>query len=336
MKNKGHFKTDKVFLFEYVVAVICLVLLQGFLFASLTRWQGGYLHDADSMNWLVRVQHLWDTGQWFNSVNTRINAPFGFVSHWTRPLDTLVLLFAMPLMPLLGAKSAIYVASLSHVPMLYLLVCLTVGKTASFFAHRGKYIRLFTMLIFILSLHSFIRIYRVGNMDHHALQQLFFAGSIYYIVRSYFREDTKIRSAAYAGALLGLGVWVNLEVLPVCLASALWFCGRWVASGDRIEGKATTVFLTGLAGIFCLALLVNPPAHAWNDPTLSWKAAVYDRLSIVHLTGVVAVLIGWLGITTLSKSRRGGGTLSMATRGCKLCRCFRGRISDVACVSCFF
>jgi len=68
----------------------------------------GNLVDSDGYARLVRVERLLETGAWFNSSLPRANWPYGGELHWSRLFDMLLIALALPLMPALGVKAALY------------------------------------------------------------------------------------------------------------------------------------------------------------------------------------------------------------------------------------
>ncbi len=68
----------------------------------------GALWTADGYMRLVRVEALYETGDWYDGVVHRSNAPYGESLHWTRPFDVVLLAGAAPLAPVVGFKTALY------------------------------------------------------------------------------------------------------------------------------------------------------------------------------------------------------------------------------------
>ena len=304
MKEKYFIKGRSIEIPEKLV-VIFLIALTNIAIWYLFFDSAEKVRGVDGMARLVRIQHLWETGQWFDSTNVRINAPFGFVSQWTRPLDALILLFSLPLMLFMSAKDAIASAAWIHAPILQIVTCFFIAGTTKHLAYstpNPKDAVFYSMFLVVFPMQFMLPVFGVGNADHHALQMVLFVGSIYYIARSYFVPDKQMRSALYAGVALGLGIWVSLEMLPACIVPTLWFCGRWIRSGDRLHGKTAAAFVAGITGMIASAIVLNPPTD-WvgiaQYQTASWDAVVYDRVSIVHVIGMMAILAGWLCITNL-------------------------------------
>lgn len=77
------------------------------------------IDDVDGFMRALRVEALWQGGGWFDNSIPRANAPYGETSPWSRPLDVLISVLALPLVPFLGAKSAIFWGGSLSGPVLY-------------------------------------------------------------------------------------------------------------------------------------------------------------------------------------------------------------------------
>ena len=78
----------------------------------------GNLVDSDGYARLVRIQRLLETGAWFDVGLPRANRPDGGTLHWTRPLDVLLIILALPLAGLIGFSKALFWAGVLVSPLL--------------------------------------------------------------------------------------------------------------------------------------------------------------------------------------------------------------------------
>ena len=78
----------------------------------------GNLVDSDGYARLVRIQRLFETGAWFDVGLPRANRPDGGTLHWTRPLDVLLIILALPLVALIGFSKALFWAGVLVSPLL--------------------------------------------------------------------------------------------------------------------------------------------------------------------------------------------------------------------------
>ncbi len=81
--------------------------------------------DTDAYSRMVWVQDLLESGNWFDSSYRRVNPPLGHVSHWTRPMDAVILTEAKLLTLFLDDETALHWAGVTIGPVLHLL-CLFV------------------------------------------------------------------------------------------------------------------------------------------------------------------------------------------------------------------
>ena len=80
---------------DIIVITLAAAALHGMLAWQSDLVGGGNLRDTDAYMRLIRVQELWQTGNWYQTVTSSLGAPDGLSLHWTRPLDILILLPAL-------------------------------------------------------------------------------------------------------------------------------------------------------------------------------------------------------------------------------------------------
>ena len=252
------------------------------LTAGVTSVLEGSLIGADGYMRLLRVELLQETGAWFDGRIPRSNAPYGDILHWTRPFDVLLLGAAWLLTPFLGFEKALFWGGSFISPVLLLastLVMMWASRplidaqfrpyvTLAFFAQMG-------VLSYSLP----------GRVDHHTLLILLLVLSMGMVVRL-CTERPQRALAVVTGGVLGIGLWVSVEFLLVTsfAMTALWL--SWLRFGAG-RGSLAASFAVGLAGSVALALLIERPIGAI-------MAEEYDRISIVHLTIMLAHLSFWV------------------------------------------
>ncbi|MEJ2205311.1 MAG: hypothetical protein P8170_14525 [Gemmatimonadota bacterium] len=265
----------------------------------------GELIDTDSYTRILRVQALRDTGEWYETAMDRSNAPFGETSHWTRPLDLLLLGGAVVMAPVVGFEGGLYWAAAFVGPILQILTGLLLAwAVAPLVRGRG-------LVMMALLAQPAVMVYSLaGRADHHGLILLTFTVVCGYVVRTLVAPG-KRRYAFLAGAWGGIGLWVSTEfLLPLAVVlgvSAL----AWVFHGRTYARANRTLSL----GWFCAtgaALVLERPLSQLLQPE-------YDRLSIVHLvvSGIAAAF--WQLATFVGYTRTwrafvlgAGGVLSVA------------------------
>jgi hypothetical protein len=77
------------------------------------------LVDSDGYARLLRIERLIETGGWFDVSLPRADWPYGGSLHWTRPLDVLLILLALPAAAAVGFGLALYWAGAIVSPLLH-------------------------------------------------------------------------------------------------------------------------------------------------------------------------------------------------------------------------
>lgn len=261
-------------------ALLVALLVSGVLAGTDAR-----IVDTDGFMRMSRIADL-QTGAsgWWDSVASRSNAPFGHSMHWTRPLDALVLLLALPLQLLFDSETALRTAGFAVGPLVFAGVAGTmawaafplVGRVGAVVAGLG------------VALQPTLLAYgSVGRVDHHGLIFLGTAALLGWGVRL-ARNPSSSRAAAGAGIAAAAGVWVSTELLLPIALFLVGFLVAWIAARvpDADVLRTFSLWWTGATG---LALVVE------RAPDM--LTADLDRISAVHLVvaGLAAVFWAMVG-----------------------------------------
>ena len=280
---------------ELLAAVLAAGLAQALLLPILLPvLQAGRLADIDGYSRLVRVQELRQTGAWYDGIDPRANAPFGVSSHWTRPLDALLLAGATLLQPFAGFGRALYVWGAALSPLLYLLTAaVLVWAARPLLEPRARLLLALAFPVqFVMLMDS-----APGMADHHALLLLILAATLGMTLRA-LPAPTRPGTALAAGALLALGLWISTElVLAIVLSGAALGLG-WVLHGGNRAARNAWHALGLSAGIAVALLLERAPRD--------WLALEADRISILHLLPCLAALGFWTLMATTGSGARLG------------------------------
>lgn len=256
----------------------------------------GELHGTDSYTRLLRVTRLYETGDWFDHLIPRSNAPYGEILHWTRPADLVYLAGALALEPIFGFDRALFLWGICVGPLLHVaMVMALVWAVAPVFDQERRF-------LLVLALIAQIAIWPhglVGRTDHHMLIFLVFAaalGGTWRILLGPARPAV----AVAAGAAAGFGLWLSVEFLMVVAVLFAALTLSWIRTGGALTSRNLAHAL-GLTAVVALAVLVErPPADWWVEE--------HDRISVVHLlVGLLAVGF-WGGLTALTRAGRAGQT----------------------------
>lgn len=260
----------------------------------------GVLIDPDGYMRLARVAQLWQDGNWFDPVFTRIGPPEGLALHWSRPFDLLLLLGALLASPLLGFEAGLFWWGAVLGPLLQIAAVIALVWAAAPLLPRAW--RCLLAFLFVAQPAVF-GAFAVGRPDHHGVQVILFVLLIGLTLRLIF-DPARARAAIWAGAISALAVWISVEsILPVVLSIAalglVWLFGEPRAL-RALEIQAASALVAVLA-----ALLIERGSGAFSS-------VVIDRLSLAHLA-VFAVNLGfWLAMAWVA---RRGGAGNLVARG---------------------
>lgn len=245
--------------------------------------EGGLL-DTDTFMRLIRVQELWQTGDWYQNLTSSLGAPDGLSLHWTRPLDILILLPAIFLhLGGLAMDRAIYWSGAAISPLLQLAACLAAGAAAKPIWEKHGAWRIAPLIMLFNG--AAITYSMAGRPDHHSLGLLLSILAAGQAIRAAL-NPSEVKLAFRAGAWAGAGIWVSPEALLGVAPTLVTFGLLWVSTGSdgRQWARLGRYFSLGMATVILLAIAIEQPPENWLIPE-------YDKVSILHLViGVTAAL----------------------------------------------
>ena len=252
----------------------------------------GRLWDSDCYMRLQRVVNLQRSGDWYDSVEPRSNAPFGEQLHWTRPLDALLLAGAWAGSRLVDFRQALWDWGVVISPLL-LLIGLQVWSwgTASLLSPALMAVSA-VLLLFSL---PFSPAFLIGRPDHHSLIGLCLMGSLACLLRL-LAGDERDRPAVYAGLWAGLGLWVSLESLvgQGLIGTALALA--WVWRGGE-HARRLACFSQAMTVALAVALVVEyRPAD--------WGHIRFARFTVVDLALAAGCAAAWTAIAAAAPASR--------------------------------
>jgi hypothetical protein len=278
--------------------------------------------DPDGYMRLVMVERLLATGEWFGVVLERSNWPHGEVHHWTRPLDVLILLLALPFRVLGEWREAVALAGSLISPLLHLATCLVAAWVIRpLVPGRERFLAMPAMLVQLVVL----AFGTAGRADHHALIVLVFTLIVGTWLRAILEPDSR-RWPALTGGLAALGIWVSPELL---LPLAFVFASgglAWLLDGSKRLGQNRALVAALVGGLAVAMVLQHGPA--------SFLAVHYDQVALPHLTMAGLALLFWVvaGLASTTQSRVGLVALGAPLTGLALLRIhpgfFRGPWAD--------
>lgn len=238
--------------------------------------------DTDVMMRLVEIRDLLGGQAWFDTTQARMNAPAGFVMHWSRLIDAPIAAMILGFEPLVGRASAEALA-MTIWPTLLIGPFLAL---AAFIGHRlGSVVGGVVGVVFAASAPAAIAHFRVGGIDHHNVQMIL---CLALVALAFGARDSQ-RIGLGMGATMALMLAIGLETLPHIVAMAGLIALGFVIDPGRFAAPARGLGL-GLAAVTSAIYVATVP--------MPYAAkTVCDALSPVYLT---YALIGGGGLAALT------------------------------------
>lgn len=242
----------------------------------------GALGDTDAYMRLSRVLELHHSGNWFDSRFPRINPPEGHVQHWTRLLDALLLAGAWLLQPFLGFERALHLWGVLISPVCLALTVVTLAWAARPVLSRDA--RMLACLALLLQ-PTVLAYASLGRPDHHALLLLLFV-TLLGITFRLLRDPRAIRTAAAAGLVAAVSLWVSPEALTFIVPGLFALGVVWLL-GETAMAATIRRYLVALTITLAAALLIERGFAALGQVET-------DRLSILHLATFAVLALVWI------------------------------------------
>ncbi len=237
--------------------------------------------DPDVLVRLGLVRDWLQGGGWYNHLVAGTNAPFGTVSPWTRPMDVLLGFFTL-IQPAAWPLRLRLLYAAGMVPVLLGWMMLWgIWKGARGIVPLPQ-TAWYTVFVFGLTI-MFGQYFKPGNGDHHGLMAVCWVWALVLILS----RQAGHWSAAAAGSLVGLIVWISPEGVGMAAILLGWYAVLWTLGHPR--GGQMMPMAWALALTVLTALMVERPPEQWLTP-------IYDSISIVH---VVLFVLAALGATLL-------------------------------------
>ena len=274
-------------------ALACAVIL-GALGVYRLQGDGGALPpylDTDTYSRLVRVRDLWFGGGWYTSAFERI-VPDGLVSHWTRPLDVLVIVCALPLMAFMDPLVALHWGGYLVSPVLCLVAATILACALRPLLNPHQVVFTALALVFVYPLLS---VFLPGRPDHYPPLIVVAALIVMGLVLTFTRPGRRA-GPLLLGAALPLAIWVNISGVLLALAVPVILGLRWLVSGAPWAGRNRAMALAATLACLVALTLERPPAEAFFT-------VEFDRLSIAHVAVFATILAFWSAVVAIESRR---------------------------------
>ncbi|SFP25505.1 hypothetical protein SAMN03159463_03892 [Mesorhizobium sp. NFR06] len=241
---------------------------------------GDYGADNDSMLRLVEVRDLLGGQGWFDLHQYRMGISGGFLMHWSRLVDAPLALIIIAFDALgAGAATAERAAQIIWPTLLYGLTIFALMRASQRFA--GANVAMPSVILSTAALF-FLVIYNPGVIDHHNVQLLLTAASLWFLMEA----PSSPPAALFSGICAGLTLAVGMETAPY--VAVLGICAAVLFILDERERVTARGFGFGFA---CIAFLVFVATVRPAD----WGVAQCDAFSSFQFA--VAALSGF-GLAT--------------------------------------
>jgi hypothetical protein len=206
----------------------------------------------------------------------------GTLLHWSHLIDSILVLFATPLMPLLGDHDALRWAGIIFGLVSAGLLGVALAWAAAPITDPKW--RWTAPLVAILT--ASVIGYALPGVVHHHIPIA--AAAVMCAAWAARGGTLGARAGIQLGAWAGFGVWLSPETMPFAVMAFGAVAVLWLTQPEnRAWGRACAAAGTSLAVVLGLALAVDPPVDGYFSTEL-------DRVSLAWLTlGLLCAAGGW-------------------------------------------
>lgn len=245
--------------------------------------------DYDGYWHLLRVQNIHNNGNWDNDINQRGNAPFGERIHWTHAMDLVLLGGALIGSFFLDFDNSLYWFGVVVGPLFYILVLLVIIYFGRLIL--GKRYEVYPAILFSINAWQVFGVYSANRPDHHCLVGFLYI--LYFLIFTTIVIKPHVTALLLAAGIIGaLGLWSGMEVLILLGLSIVFLGVLWIFEGDEYIRPNVLLILFLSVFISIIYFLDTNPRD--------YLLAVYDKISIVHTTLFLTILLYWFLVIFLT------------------------------------
>lgn len=228
---------------------------------------------TDSWLRLLTLQDFLSNSDWYNHQLSRTNWPYGLELHWTRPVDFLLIPFAL-FLPALWA-AAIYQLSL------LILMGILMAHVAWRSGATWQNLALPVLLLGLFTSPYLLAYFAPARIDHHALLAVIFVGTLALLYQ---------RKFFIAGLVAGLGIWVSVEFFVPLTFITLWMGLAWLRH-PKTYHRAPHHFFLSILCVVTLAIIVERP---WAEfTTIITDSVSWPHFVLIALTSFSAFMLSF-------------------------------------------
>lgn len=269
------------------------------LFLVYLYWPMAVTQNFDDPDDFLRLQQIRDFvgGQsWFDLTQRRMAAPDGLAMHWSRLVDIPVLLFIVPLTPLIGSHLAEVVATIGAPLLTLLVLMIAIVAITRRLVSRDIATSILACLMVLSAPTVYLQIHPV-RIDHHGWQIALAALAVAALVHRNARF-----SGVAAGIALALYINISIEGAPF-VAVAVGIVGLLWAFGREDPARLVSLVSTLAVASFC--------ATALTAPTYRWTENYCDAVMPSHLAAMGVAAIGTALAVRFGTNRRPGARFAL-------------------------
>lgn len=310
---------------------VILMILAAAVFASSMGWsifpgvwQTGHFADTDDALRMVQVRDLMAGQSWFDMTVYRLNPPDGLFIHWSRivdsPLVILIKFFEVFLSPIMAERIARLAFPLLNMIALFYALARAARCIAGPLAIAPA-------LVLATLAGIGVGQFQPGRIDHHAPQIMLLAFMLAFTLESLEAGQHKFAGYAAIAAAVSLGISIE-NITFIGAMSALWPV-LYVLKGERAR-KPLFAYALGL-------IVALPLVFASTIGYAKWLAPACDALSVVYLTPALIYAVGSLLMTCSTSDQKWQrlvsvaalAAISSATLAAFFPQCLRGPLGDI-------
>lgn len=266
--------------FAAIWAIACAMLLARAFFANA---DGPLFSDTDDAMRMVMVRDFLAGQNWYDTVQHRLNTPYGAEIHWSRLID-LPLAVLLGLAQLVTGPTTALIIAGTIWPLALLGVLLWLSARIAY-ELVGPEALLPALVLPILS-PAVLSEFLPGRVDHHNAILLLALATLLATLVSLRRPGL----GWVAGVLAATAMAIAIEALPVAIAAILAFGLLYVFEPSRAAGLRR--FGLGFAGGMVVHLMLARPPTRWLE-------AACDMISPVYALAGLAVGTAYLAVSLL-------------------------------------
>lgn len=263
----------------FIVALLILLAVHAaFVYSGISPLLKGEMPDSDTYMRLLRVEAFANGQPWLDSSVLRMNAPFGDILNWSRPLDVLILAGAFPLQAYYGMSlhEAIFWSGAVLPVLLHILLGVTI--VWAFVPLLPK--KAGPLLFLLATLQPVMLAYNMaGRPDQQTALLICCVLMLGGMVREVkFLGSGPMRWSIWGGFAAGFGLWISPEFQFAFLMLTAALGLLWAWRGEREVLHAVEGLGLGFFVVVALGVLAER-GSSWN------LIRELDKISLLHGLG---------------------------------------------------